>query len=137
VVIGNEGKRSFLKHSLIDLIGEFLFVFLFERLDFFPLLVLDALAFFLMLAKHFFDFERKFLFLVFELALLYLEVAVHLFEQFFVFMVHFSDHCLETFKLFVTLGCKIFKSDFISLLLFLLDMSSLREISLMIFGLLF
>jgi hypothetical protein len=34
--------------------------------------------------------------LVFELALLNLEVAVHLFEKFFVFMVHFSDHCLKT-----------------------------------------
>jgi hypothetical protein len=77
---------------------------------------------------HLLDLVGELLFLILKFTLLHLEVAVHFFEQFLVFMVHFRDHGLESFKLLVALSLKVAEPLMVGLFLFGLNAGLLIEV---------
>ena len=127
VLVPNQRQFTLLLHAFVDLLGQFLLVFLFDAFDLLPCLVLDALTLLFVALDHLLDLETEGLFLGFQFFALENLVAVDLLHKGLVGQVCLTHEHFKLLQVLLLLVLQVLVAIAIGLALLVLVLGLLVE----------
>ena len=120
ILVADQGQLTLLLHALVDLHSQFGLVFLLDRLDILPSLILDLLSVLLMVLHHLFYLLRQRLLLRFEVFALEHLVTAQLFHEALVSQISLAHEVLKLVQVVLLLLLELLVAVHIRLALLLL-----------------